>query len=303
MRNLPQPTIACRALGFFAGVAFAFSALWNPVLADGPSNGGIVSIGGTTTEIIYALGLADKIKAVDTTSLYPPEARKKPNIGYMRTLAVEPILAMAPSLVIADSRSGPATVLKQLTQAGISVVKVPAEPTVEGVYERIGIIAKTLKRKRQGDDLIAKLRRQIDAVSKEVAKKTTKPKVLFLLSIGQGGAPLSGGANTSSDGIINLAGGINAAQGFRGYKPISPEAIIEAKPDVLLITQRSLKRFGGKEALFKVPAVIATPAGKARRVVTMDGLLLLGFGPRIGIAIKQLADGIHAEPSQKATAQ
>jgi iron complex transport system substrate-binding protein len=132
-------------------------------------------------------------------------------------------------------------------------------------------------------------------VQAAISRIRDRPKVLFLLSVGNGGAPMSGGAATSSDGVIRLAGGVNAVAGFEGYRPVSPEAIIEAAPDIVLVTHRSLRMLGGVDALLARPAIAATPAGRAKRVVAMDGLLLLGFGPRIGEAIVTLARSLHPD--------
>lgn len=126
-----------------------------------------------------------------------------------------------------------------------------------------------------------------------MARLERRPSVLFLLSIG-GGAPLAAGRGTSAAEIITLAGGRNAVQAFEGFKPLSAEAAIAAAPDVLLVTDRSLAALGGRESLLARPELALTPAGRARRVVAMDGLLLLGFGPRTPDAALRLASALHS---------
>ena len=259
-----------------------------------PDNRRIVSVGGAVTEIIYALGLANRIVAVDTTSRYPAEAASKPNVGYMRRLSAEPILALESSVVLAVADSGPPAVLDQLREAGLPVVLIPDDPSPAGVLEKIAHVAAALGVREKGATLAARLKMNLDAVSAVVVDLEVRPRVLFLLSIGRGGAPLAAGRKTAAAAIIELAGGVNAVDAFEGYKPLSPEAAIAAAPDVILVNNRSLRLLGGREGLLGIPEIKLTPAGQNRRIVAMDGLLLLGFGPRISVAIAQLVRQLHA---------
>jgi len=263
----------------------------------------VVSVGGAVTEIIYALGLSDRVIAVDSTSRYPDEAASKPNVGYMRQLAAEPILALDPSLVLAVQDAGPPAVLGQLREAGLPVVLIPDDPSPRGVIDKIARVAAALNVQEKGRALMARLRAELDALGAAVASLQSRPRVLFLLSVGGGGAPLAAGRKTSAAGIIELAGGVNAVDAFEGYKPLSPEAAVAAAPDVILVTNRSLGLLGGEAGLLGIPEIALTPAGQSRRVVAMDGLLLLGFGPRTGSAIEQLAKQLHPGITLRAAAQ
>jgi iron complex transport system substrate-binding protein len=85
----------------------------------------VVSIGGAVTEVVAALGAADRLVAIDSTSRYPASLRGLPDIGYMRHLAAEPILALEPTLILAVADSGPVTALAQLKASGVPLVIVP----------------------------------------------------------------------------------------------------------------------------------------------------------------------------------
>ncbi|MGH6947861.1 MAG: heme/hemin ABC transporter substrate-binding protein [Kiloniellales bacterium] len=256
----------------------------------------IVSVGGAITEILYALGLEERIVAVDTTSLYPQQVAEKPDVGYMRQLAAEPILALEPTLVLVEEDSGPPAVLDQLREAGVPVVAVADDYSAEGVLEKIGRIAAAVGEEARGEALIARVRDEIESVRASLGEVAARPRVLFLLSLGKG-APLAAGRRTSADGIIALAGGRNAIDGFERYKPLSPEAAVAAAPDVIVVTSRSLALLGGNEGVLAMPEVALTPAGEHGRVIAIDGLLLLGFGPRIATAIRMLAQALHPELS------
>ncbi len=93
--------------------------------------------------------------------------------------------------------------------------------------------------------------------------------------------------------MIELAGGRNAFGQVEGYKPLAPEAAIAAAPDVILCTDQGLAAAGGVDGLLRAPGLAATPAGRARRVRSLEALLLLGFGPRLPQAVAQLAEALH----------
>lgn len=262
---------------------------------DGRPGRGIVSIGGSVTEVLVALGGYDRLLAVDSTSLYPARLNELPNVGYMRQLAAEPILALRPTMVLMTDKAGPPTTIRQLRAAGVPVTIIPDEPTASGVVEKIDAVAKVIDRIPTGRAMNADLRAAFDRIEAKRKQLVSKPKVLFLFSVGSG-APLGGGRDTAADGMIILAGGSNAADGFSGYQRVSPEAMASLAPDVLLVTDRTVHTMGGHDALLARPDVAATPAARNGRIVTMDGLLLLGFGPRTPDAISRLMHALHPAP-------
>ncbi len=252
----------------------------------------IVSIGGAVTEIVHALGALDQVVAVDTTSTWPEEAEALPDVGYMRRLSPEPVLALEPTLVLAVEDAGPPSALDQLKAAGARVVTIADDPSPEGVVAKVRAVAAALGRQAAGEALVARLDDEFAALREAVAALPDRPRVLFLLSVGRG-APLVAGRETSAAGIIALAGGRNAVEGFTDFKPLTPEAAITAAPDIILVPERSVPLLGGPEAILARPELAATPAGRAGRLLAMDAQLLLGFGPRTPDAIRRLAAALH----------
>jgi iron complex transport system substrate-binding protein len=280
---------ALAALVFLGLVAAPGAAVADDAAAE-PRR--IVSIGGALTEIVFALGADADLVAVDSTSFYPPEARNLPNVGYMRQLSAEPIVALAPTLVLAIEDTGPPQALEQMRAAGLDLLVVKDDPTPEGVLAKIETVANALGKQAEGAALIQRLRAEFDAVLKQIAALPDRPSVIFFFSIGSG-TPLAGGRDTAPDGIIALAGGRNAFDRFEGFKPLSPEAAVASAPEVVLVTEQTLKALGGRDKLIERPEVAATPAGRDGRIVAMDALLLLGFGPRTPDAIRRLAEALH----------
>ncbi len=278
---------ACAVVACLAWAASAQAACTLPV-KDGP----IVSVGGDVTEIVYALGAGDRVVAVDITSRHPKQARDLPQVGYMRALSAEPILGLAPSLILAIADSGPPPVLDQLRAAGACVVLAPDEHSPDGVIRKVATVAEAIGRAAEGTALAEKLKTDFAALRATLDSVGERPRVLFLFSVGEG-APMVGGRHSSADAIIELAGGRNAIEDFEDFKPVSSEGVIAARPDVLLVTELTLEKLGGVDGLLARTDVAQTPAGKARRVVAMESLLLLGFGPRTPQAIRDLAVALH----------
>ncbi|NLR96916.1 hemin ABC transporter substrate-binding protein [Rhizobium sp. P38BS-XIX] len=254
----------------------------------------LVSIGGDVTEIIYALGEEKRLIARDSTSLYPKEATTLPDVGYMRALSPEGILAVNPTAIIAVDGSGPPEALAVLRNASLPFETVPQTYDRDGILKKIEVVGGLLGVPEKTKALEDKVAADLDAAINDSAKRpeAERKRVLFVLS-NQNGKILAAGTNTAADGIIKLSGAINAINGFSGYKSLTDEAIIEAKPDVILIMDREGPLSMSNDDLLKQPAISLTPAASHKAVIRMDGLHLLGFGPRTASAIRELNASIY----------
>jgi iron complex transport system substrate-binding protein len=255
-------------------------------------SGRVLSIGGSITEIVYLLGEEDRLVAVDSTSLYPPAARGLPDVGYLRRLSVEPILALAPELILAESDAGPDAVMAQLEASGITLVRTEPTTDIAGVDRKIRTVATALGRAEDGARLAEEITARATSLSADARARPNPPRVLFLLSVGKG-APLAAGRDTAAAGIIAAAGGVNAISGYDGYKPLSPEAAVLADPEILLVPDRTLEQMGGPDAILQRPEIAPTRAARTGRIVSVDGLLVFGFGPRIAEAVELLSAAFH----------
>lgn len=252
----------------------------------------IVSIGGSVTEIVYALGAQDRLVGVDTSSLYPEEARRLPQVGYLRQLSAEGVLSLRPTLVLATNDAGPPTALAQIRSAGVPLKIIPSEHSVEGIKAKIRAVAQALGLEARGEELVQQFARDMGEARALVAQARTRPRVIAIVARGPNAINVAG-THTAIDEMIKLAGGINAVSGLEGYRSLTPEAAVAAAPDVILVTSRGLESIGGVEALLRTPGLALTPAGQHRRVVALDDLLLLGFGPRTGQAVRELCLKLH----------
>ena len=255
----------------------------------------IAALGGAVTEILYRLGAGERIVAVDTTSLYPPEAlREKPNVGYLRALSAEGLLSRQPDLIIAAEGAGPPAVLAQLREAGLRVEIVAEPPSPEGVLEKIAAVGRLAGLDREAESLQAEVRARFAELAARRGGIARPARALVILSL-QGGRTLVGGAGSTADGILALAGTANAATGLDGFKPMTDEAIVAAAPDAVVMMQNGPEPPQPARIFAADTALGQTPAAAHGRLIAMDGLYLLGFGPRTPQAAAELMRAIYPD--------
>ncbi|WP_110256850.1 heme/hemin ABC transporter substrate-binding protein [Undibacterium pigrum] len=289
---------ALMQLAGLAGLA-GFSLL--PSFAQAATGKGkqrIISVGGAITEIIFALNASNDLVAVDTTSNFPESVQKLPNVGYARALSAEGVLALAPTQIIASEDAGPPAVIRQLTSSGIPLAVLPAHHKFEGVLDRIKQIGELTGTQAQAATLMQSLQQEWTRVRTPIEQRKGKgPKAVFILAHAPNQIMVAG-RETAAHAVLEYAGasnaltGANGSSGFSGYKPLTPEAMIAAQPDIILVTDQGLKASGGIESVLKLPGVEQTPAGRKRRVLSQEAMLMLGFGPRLPSAISQLDSAI-----------
>ena len=244
----------------------------------------IVVAGSAVCEIVAELGLADQVVGRDTTCTHPPMFAGLPDMGYLRALSAEGLLSLGPDLILADGDAGPPETMALVEASAVPVVRVRAEYSEQGVIDRVGAVAAALG--ADGDPLVTRLRAEFAALA--AAREGRAPvAALFILSAA-GGRILASGRGTAADGILALAGGRNVLQDFQGYRQLTDEAIIAAAPEVIVMMDRGGEHALSDAQIVEHPALSLTPAGRAGRVVRMDGALLLGFGPRTPGAARAL---------------
>ncbi len=273
------------------GLALALSvALTAPAVAEDAKR--VVTLGGSVTEIAVALGAGGLLVARDSTSNYPAEITTLPDVGYIRALSPEGVLSVSPDLILAEADAGPPAAVDVLTAAGVPFLRMPGDPTPAGVVAKIKAVAGALGRDAEGEALAGSVQAGLTEAEARAAAVTDKKRVLFVLSL-QGGRVMAGGEGSSAEGIIALAGGVNAATGFQGYKQMTDEAVLAAAPDLILMMDREGDLAIGNADVMAHPTLSQTPAAQAGNIVRMDGMMLLGFGPRTPDAAKALYDALY----------
>lgn len=249
----------------------------------------VVSIGGDITEIVYALGAQNTLVARDTTSLRPALATKLPDVGYMRQLNAEGILAMRPTLVLASELSKPSLALTQVEKAGVKVVMLTGEPALDAIPDKIRAVARALHREEEGEALSLKLEKQIAGLV-----STPLPvKVLFILNH-SGMKAMGAGSGTAADGAIRSAGLINALADVPRYQPLTQEGIVASAPQLVVTGRDGLRAMGDEARLWQLPGLALTPAARQHNLLVIDEMDLLGFGLETPAAIARLRKAAEA---------
>ncbi|PCC75218.1 iron complex transport system substrate-binding protein [Nannocystis exedens] len=254
----------------------------------------IVTLGSSVTEAVFALGAGDRVVGVDLSSLYPESAAALPRVGYYRQFSAEGVLGLRPDLVLASSEAGPAAALEQIRSAGVRLERVPAGENLDAARGNITAVAAAIGRPDAAAAVLAALEADLAEADRLRARVTSRPRVLFVYARGPGRLLVAGRETTGAE-LVRLAAADNAGDALTGMRPWSAEAVVAAAPDFVVLPSRGLESLGGVPGLLALPGLAETPAGRAQRVVAVDDLKLLGFGPRIGQGVRELLVALHPE--------
>lgn len=260
----------------------------------------IVSLNGDLTEIIFELGLGDNVVGVDVTTTYPPEAaalnEQGQTVGFAQQLAAEAVLRFDPTLVIGDQQVAPTEAIEQLRAAGVPVVILETQTSVDGVGTKINQVAEILGLPDEGAALAARVTGEIDAAKALVTADETDPTVAFVYVRGPQVVFLFG-AGTPTSSMIEAAGAEDAgtAAGVFGPAQLTPEALVAAAPDVIVLPEAGLTALGGVEAFLQIPGVADTPAGQNGAFLMYDEAYFFNLGPRTGQALEEFISDLYAE--------
>ena len=251
----------------------------------------IIVLNEAIAEIVVSLGLQKSIIGRDATTTLASLADVA-EVSSGHDISAESVLSLRPSVVIGDTRTGPAEAIEQLRSAGVPVVIAPEVWSLSALPERVTLIAQALGIPGAGQQLIALSETSIDDALRSVGAYASAPRVAFLYVRGTASVYLLGGSGSGADELLAAAGAIDvgAYNGLSAFTPLTAEAIVQADPDVLLVMTRGLDSVGGIDGLLALPGVSSTRAATARAVIAVDDDLLLSFGPRTGALIARLAE-------------
>ncbi len=236
----------------------------------------IVTVGGTITEVVFGLGLGPQVVGVDATSIYPPEAQtKKQQLGYYRTISAEGVLSLKPSVVLMGSSSWNPQLASQLKEAGVNVEKIQEQDDLTAIPQMIQRIGQLIGAQDQAKSLIEKFNGDLKS-AKDVPAPEGEIKAMFLYARSPTQVMVAG-RDTPAQAMLEAAGLTNAFETVEGFKPVSSEALVQINPDLVIIQDNIA---GLKDAIWDIPGMNLTKAGKARGVIEVRTLPFLGMGPR-----------------------
>ncbi|MEU8823618.1 ABC transporter substrate-binding protein [Streptomyces sp. NPDC048636] len=254
----------------------------------------IVPLSGSLSELVFTLGLGRHVVARDITATFS-QAAKLPVVTRAHDVSAESVLSLEPTVVLADTTTGPAEAIDQIRDAGIPLVLFDPPKRMSDIHRRIEAVAATLGVREAGARLTERTDRRIEKVRANIPATGREPRVAFLYVRGSASVHLLGGRDSGASSLLEAAGAVDAgkASGLtKDFTPITSEALAKAAPDAILVMTKGLESVGGVDGLLKLPGVAETPAGMDRRVVTVDDGVLLNYGPRtdqvLGSLVKQL---------------
>ena len=254
----------------------------------------IVCIAPSTTEIVYALGLGDKVVGVDRYSDYPPEAVSKQYISDIYTLNPEEVAALSPDLVIMYSFYGPGDPnVEAIENLGINVVAI-RPMSLNGILNDIKLVGIATGKLEKAEALVSQLNKTISQIREKTSNITDKPRVYMEFWYPP---PWTFGPNTYSDEIIRIAGGINVfGNATADYVQTTDEEVIAKDPDVIIITYGPQHlHLVTLEDIKKRPGWSSVKAVKNGRVYLIDENLIVRPGPRIVLGLKTVASFLHPD--------
>ncbi|WP_042680272.1 ABC transporter substrate-binding protein [Anaerosalibacter massiliensis] len=247
----------------------------------------IVSLAPSHTEILYSLGLGDKIVGVTSFCDYPEEAKEKDKIGNFEGVNIEKIIELEPDLVVQYGK-GNKEVNNKIKEAGIPIVSYEPE-SIDEVIDTINEIGKITGKEDEAKKVTEDMKSKKEEVLNKV-KNVEKVKVFYEIWHD----PLSAaGPGSFMDELINLSGGENIAKDAKGgYSEFNEEELIERNPDVYLAaedpekTVESIKSRAGYDAMNAV---------KNNRVYLLEPNIVSRPGPRIVEALELVAKTLHPD--------
>lgn len=251
----------------------------------------VVTLTDGITESVFALGLGDLVVGRDISSTLA-EAADLPIVTNDHEVNPEALLAVRPTLVLIDEDTGPETAIDQIESMGVRVETIQKATEVDQIVPRLREVAALFG----VEDRAERLASEIESDLAEVADlPSTGVRVAFVYVRGPAGVYLMGGPGAGPASLIEAAGAIDAGTAIGlelPFTPLTPEAMVEAAPDVLLVTTTGLDSVSGVDGLLDLAGVAQTPAGKNRRVITVEDGLLFSFGPRTPGLVQSLHDEI-----------
>ena len=257
----------------------------------------MVSVSKQHTEIVYALGADSDLVAVDVSSVYPPQARTLPTVGYHRALSLEGMIAARPTLILSGGAGnmGPEPVVRQIAALEIPMKDFAAKGTdlesTKALFREMGAY---FHRERQADSLVAKLDADMARALAAAKQEADTPRVI-IIHYGQAmNVYLTILGRSVAGQMVKWAGGRMALDDTSGMRQLtSPEIIAKADPDVILLTDFGYDRLAGRADVLKLPGVAATRAARSGRIWRVEENDLVYLGPRTGENVDRLRVLIH----------
>lgn len=256
-----------------------------------------LDINGTLSRTVIALGYSESLvgRTVSSTEAQLADLPVVTENGH--SLNTEAILALAPTLIIADRSIGPAEALDQIRSSGIPVVLVDPDRSIDTTDELIGTVAQALGVPAAGQALAERTDAQTDAALEQIAEWTpdTPLDIAFLYVRGTAGVFFILGADEGADDLITAVGGndVASAHGITTTTSANAESLVALDPEVIFVMKDGLASTDGLDGLLARAGVAQTRAGAHSRVISIPDGISLSFGPQTGEVLLAVARALY----------
>lgn len=248
----------------------------------------IVSLAPSITEILFALGLGDKVVGVTDYCDYPEEALSKPKVGGYFMTNLESIMGQDPDIVFADGHD---PVCDQLEELEVTMVVLQPED-IAGIFRDIELVGEITAKEKAAEELLAEIEGRIDAVTTKTAE-VERPTVFYVIDVSEPSKPWTAGEGSFVDALIDLAGGENMAATVDQWAQFSLEVLVSTDPELIIVDashgEALIPDFGSLTGWKEMSAV------KSGEIYFIDGDLTSRPGPRIVDGLEEMARIIHPE--------
>ncbi|CUB20472.1 Vitamin B12-binding protein precursor [Bacillus subtilis] len=256
----------------------------------------IVSLMPSNTEITYALGLGDKVVGVTTNDTYPKEVKKVEKVGDMN-VNVEKVISLKPDLVLAheSSMSASADAIKQLKDAGITVLTVNDAQSFSEVYKSIEMIGESAGAEKKADQLVKRMKTDLAAIKEKATGISIADQKKVFVEVSPAPDIYTTGKGTFMDEMLEAIHAENAASAQKGWAKMTEEAIVKLNPDAIVTTN-------GESAVSEIKKRSGWSGVKAIRhheVYDVDPDLVTRPGPRLIKGVEELAEHIYPDVFKK----
>jgi iron complex transport system substrate-binding protein len=241
-----------------------------------------VTLAPNLTEIVFAVGAGETLVGVSEYSDFPRQARSLPRVGGLEVSA-EKVVSLHPDLVLATPEGNAKGPVAALAAAGVPVLAVPGG-SLAAVIEGIRLVGQRLGRADDANRLAADLERRKEAVRARVAQSKRGPRAVLII---WPDPPQAAGGGTFLNDLLTEAGAENLLAGSEGWPLVSPEWLVTAPIDVLVVPDSEQTHSAYERAFATGP--LSRGAAAAARVVRIDESVLTRPGPRIFDALEKLA--------------
>lgn len=262
-------------------------------------------LSGSIAATVWGLGLGDRLVARDVSTNFPGTQNLPLVTEEGHAVNAEAVLAANPTVIITDGSLGPRDVVEQLADTGVPVIFVKNSPSYSGAVQLAKDVARALGVNKDGDRLAKRISTEVAQVKAQISRLTPGPahrlRMVFLYLRANSGVYYLLGSDSGADEVISALGGLDVAAelGWSQMQPLTDEAVVAAKPDLILVMTHGLASAGGVDGLLATkPALALTPAGERKRFIDMADGEVLSFGPRSAKVLSALASAVYTPGRQ-----